>query len=159
MTTEALLAALQRHPFVSEFQPQHIERLASLAKEVWCDRDQVLFKEGDERREFYLVISGHVAIEMSVPGRFLRVEVVGPGEELGWSAVLAGATKHFQARALESSVLLAFDGARLLEACNEDPSFGFVLMRRMLGIVRGRLQATRLQLTDTYSPVAKKAGA
>jgi len=159
MSTPTQIMTLEQHPFVSEFRPQHRQRLTSLARPMQFERDQILFKEGDERRDFFLVMSGHVAIEMSIPGRFLRVETVGPGEELGWSAVLEGATKHFQARALDSATLFAFDGARLLDACNEDPSFGFMLMRRMLGIVRTRLQFTRLQLSDTYSPVARKAGA
>jgi CRP/FNR family transcriptional regulator, cyclic AMP receptor protein len=159
MNAPMQITAIDQHPFARELQPQHMRRLAALARPVQFERDQVLFKEGDPRRDFFLVMSGHVAIEMSVPGRFLRVETVGPGEELGWSAVLEGATKHFQGRALDAATLLAFDGASLLKACDEDPSFGFELMRRMLGIVRTRLQFTRLQLSDTYSPVARKAGA
>ena len=68
-----------------------------------------------------------------------------------------GRGKHFQARALERTAALAFDGAALLKACREDPSFGFALMYRMLGVVSERLQGTRLQLLDMYSPVAKRA--
>ncbi len=40
-----------------------------------------------------------------------------------------------------------------------DPLFGFTLMQRLLGVVAERLQATRLQLLDMYSPVAARAGA
>ena len=79
------------------------------------------------------------------------------GDELGWSAILMGRGKHFQARALERTAALAFDGGALLKACREDPSFGFALMYRMLGVVSERLQGTRLQLLDMYSPVAKRA--
>jgi hypothetical protein len=46
----------------------------------------------------------------------------------------------------------------LLDACREDKAFGFALMYRMLGVVSERLQATRLQVLDMYSPVAKRAG-
>ena len=46
----------------------------------------------------------------------------------------------------------------LLKACQDDPAFGFALMYRMLGVVSERLQATRLQVHDMYSPVAKRAG-
>ena len=35
---------------------------------------------------------------------------------------------------------------------------GYELMRRLLGVVAGRLQATRLQVMDTYWPAAKRAG-
>ena len=37
-------------------------------------------------------------------------------------------------------------------------AFGFILMQRLLAVVAERLQATRLQLLDMYSPVAGAAG-
>ncbi len=80
------------------------------------------------------------------------------GDELGWSAILMGRRKHFQARALEPVEALALDGAELLAACRKDTAFGFALMYRLLGVVSERLQATRLQLLDMHSPVAKRAG-
>lgn len=159
MTTETLLEKLKGHPFVAEFQPQHIEKLAALAREVQVERDHVFFHEGDDCHDFYLIVAGRVALEIEVPGYTLRVQTLSAGDELGWSAILMGRGKHFQARALQPVSALAFDGGALLEACREDTSFGFALMYRTLGVVAGRLQATRLQLLDMYSPVAKRAGA
>ncbi len=158
MTRETLMAVLQKHPFVEEFQPQHIERLTTLAKEVHFVRDQVIFHEGDECRDFYLIVEGRVALEIEAPGHTFRVQTLSAGDELGWSAILMGRGKHFQARALQPADALAFDGAELLAACRDDKAFGFALMYRMLGVVSERLQATRLQVLDMYSPVAKRAG-
>lgn len=157
--TEAVVTLLQRHPFVEEFQPQHIEKLASMATRVRFERDQVIFREGDECGEFYLIVSGLVALEIAAPDHTLRVQTLAAGDELGWSAILMGRRKHFQARALERAEALAFDGGGLLVACKQDPVFGYVLMHRLLGVVSERLQATRLQVLDMYSPVAKRAGA
>ena len=39
---ETLLAALRHHPFVAEFEPRHLEKLAALGPEVRFERDQVL---------------------------------------------------------------------------------------------------------------------
>ena len=158
MTHETLVAVLQKHPFVGEFQPQHIEKLSALAKEVQFERDQVIFHEGDECHDFYLIVKGRVALEIEAPGHTFRVQTLHEGDELGWSAILMGRGKHFQARALQPVNALAFDGVALLDACRADPAFGFALMYRMLGVVSERLQATRLQVLDMYSPVAKRAG-
>ena len=65
--------------------------------------------------------------------------------------------KHFQARGLERVEALAFDGGDLLAACESDSAFGFIFMHPLLGVVAERLQATRLQLLDMHSPVAKRA--
>jgi CRP/FNR family cyclic AMP-dependent transcriptional regulator len=158
MTRETLLAVLHKHPFVEEFQPEHLERLAELAQEVHFDRDAVVFHEGDDTHDFYLIVKGRVALEIEAPDHTFRVQTLTAGDELGWSSLLMGRGKHFQARALEPTDALAFDGTALFEACRQDKAFGFALMYRMLGVVSERLQATRLQVLDMYSPVAKRSG-
>jgi CRP-like cAMP-binding protein len=158
MINDALQALLRKHPFVEEFEPQHVQKLAEFAREVHFPRDQVVFHEGDECSEFYLIVKGMIALEMEEPGHTLRVQTLTSGDELGWSALLMSAGKHFQARALEDTDALAFDGPKLFEACRADPAFGFAFMYRLLGVVAGRLHSTRLQLHDMYSPVAKRAG-
>ena len=156
---ESVLNMLRHHPFVAEFEPKHVETLANLAKEVRFERDQILFREGDDASEFYLIVNGLVALEIAAPGHTFRVQTLFAGDELGWSALLMGRGKHFQARTLDRVDALAFEGSGLLAACDEDTLFGYTLMRRLLGVVAERLQATRLQLLDTYSPIAARAGA
>jgi CRP/FNR family transcriptional regulator, cyclic AMP receptor protein len=158
MTKDTLLAVLHRHPFVEEFKEEHIEKLATLAREIEFKRDQVIFHEGDDFEDFYLIVQGRVALEIEAPDHTFRIQTLANGDELGWSAILMGRGKHFQARALQDVKALGFNGPQLLEVCREDKAFGFALMYRMLGVVSERLQATRLQLLDMYSPVAKRAG-
>jgi CRP-like cAMP-binding protein len=156
---ETHLATLRHHPFVVEFEARHIERLAGLARDVRFDRNHVIFREGDDCSEFYLIVNGLVALEIAAPGHTFRVQTLFAGDELGWSALLMGSGKQFQARALERVDALGFEGSDLLAACSEDPAFGYALMRRLLAVVAERLQATRVQLLDMYSPVAARAGA
>ena len=156
---ETVLNMLRHHPFVAEFEPRHVERLAGLAKEVRFERDQILFREGDDASEFFLIVNGLVALEIAAPGHTFRVQTLFAGDEMGWSALLMGRGKHFQARTLDRVDALAFEGGELLAACNEDTAFGYTLMSRLLAVVAERLQATRLQLLDTYSPIAARAGA
>ena len=158
MTAAALHDLLYVHPFAHEFEAAHIDRLSAMAREVSFGRDQIIFREGDDTHDFYLIISGRVALEMQEPDHVLRVQTLGAGDELGWSSVLMGRGKYFQARALDPVHALAIDGLQLLAACRKDTAFGFALMLRMLGVVSERLQATRLQLHDMHSPKAKRAG-
>jgi len=156
---ETHLATLRHHPFVLEFDSQHVERLAAMARDVRFDRNHVIFREGDDCSEFYLIVTGLIALEIAAPGHTFRVQTLFAGDELGWSALLMGSGKHFQARALERVDALAFEGGELLAACRGDPAFGFAFMQRLLSVVAERLQATRLQLLDMHSPAAARAGA
>lgn len=158
MIDQALQALLRKHPFVEAFEPAHVDRLAALARPVAFERDQVVFHEGDECHDFFIILKGMVALEVEEPGSTLRVQTLSAGDELGWSALLMASGKYFQARALEKTDALAFNAPDLLAACHKDPAFGFAFLYRLLGVVAGRLQATRLQVHDMYSPVAKRAG-
>jgi CRP/FNR family transcriptional regulator, cyclic AMP receptor protein len=156
--TQTLLQELQRHPFVAEFRPEHVSLLASMAKQVKFDADQVIFHEGDAYSIFYLLGEGMVALELESPGHLLRVQTLYRGDELDWSALLPHAGKHFQARALTPVTALAFEGEELLATFKRDPEFGLAFLLRVLGVVAERLRATRMQLMDMYSPIAKRAG-
>jgi CRP-like cAMP-binding protein len=158
MIGEALQALLRKHPFVEAFEPAHVDKLAQLARPCAFERDQVVFHEGDECNDFFIILTGMIALEVEEPGSTLRVQTLSAGDELGWSALLMASGKYFQARALEKSEALAFDGPTLLAECKRDPAFGFAFMYRLLGVVAARLQRTRLQVHDLYSPVAKRAG-
>ena len=159
MSPPQLKPVLERHPFSKHFAPPQVERLAALARAVTFAPEQVIFHTGDECDDFYLIVGGRVALEMPVGKRMLRIQTLGDGDEFGFSALIMGRGMTFQARALQQVEALAFEGSRLLEACRADPELGFGLMRQLLLIVSERLDATRLQLMDTYSPVAARAGA
>jgi CRP-like cAMP-binding protein len=156
--SDALLPVVKAHPFAADFRPEHAARLAALAKQVHFAAGQVIFHEGDDYSVFYLLGEGMVALEIEAPGHLLRVQTLHDGDELDWSAVLPHAGKHFQARALTAVTALAFEGEELLASFRNDPEFGLAFMLRLMGVVSERLRATRVQLLDMYSPVAKRAG-
>src|ERR1044071_8801 len=124
---ESISAMLRHHPFVAEFEPRHGEKLAALAKKVRFGRDEVLCREGDECSELYLIVNGLVALEIAAPGHTFRVQTLFAGDELGWSALLMGSGKHFQARTLDRVDALALEGSELLAACEQDTLFGYTL--------------------------------
>lgn len=159
MTMAMTDVAIEELPLFRQLRPKNIDKLGALARPLCFEADQVIFREGDASSLFYIVRTGHVALEIAGPGRALRVQIVGPGDEFGWSALLQGRGKHFQARTLDAVEAVAFEGAELLALCRDDPAFGFELMQHLLGLVADRLQATRVQLSDFYSPAAKRAGA
>jgi CRP/FNR family transcriptional regulator, cyclic AMP receptor protein len=156
METPQIVEALREHPFAKGLQPQHIEKLAGLANQVRFEKDQIIFRQGDESSFFFLLLAGKVCLEVSALGRTLRVQTVSEGEVLGWSSIVPSREKQFQARALNSVRALAFDGARVQEACEQDCTMGYAMMRRLLGVVADRLQALRLQLLDIYTPPGAK---
>ncbi len=152
VATTMLAEVLHSYPELAELAPPQLEKLGEMARDVRFQAGDVIFREGDGRNDFYLIVSGAVALEIRAASHTIRIETLMNGEELGWSAALPDSKKHFQARALKNVRALAFEGERLREYCDEDPEFGFKFTRWMLNVVAQRLQATQLQLLDMYGP-------
>jgi CRP-like cAMP-binding protein len=143
-----LTSVLARHPFLRGLKREHLETLAKCAMPVRHVGGAVIFREGDPANRFYLIEQGHVAVEATEKdGRRVPVQVIGPGDVLGWSWLFPPYTWHFDARAVEPISAIFFYGSRLREQGEEDHDFGFEMMKRMAQVILERLQATRRELS------------
>jgi CRP/FNR family cyclic AMP-dependent transcriptional regulator len=141
---ETLLAD---HPFVKGLSPHQLRLLNDCAMEISFLPGELIFREGDPANRFYLVLSGNVALESRTEGNeCVSLQVVGPGEVLGWSWLFAPYFWHFDARAVEPTKVLFFYGTPLREECERDHDFGYELLKRMSEVLLQRLQATRRRL-------------
>jgi CRP-like cAMP-binding protein len=153
--TESFVQALRGHAFLQDFQDDHVEMLARLATPVAFDADEIIFRLGEVTSYFYLITSGTVTLELAEGAQTIEVARLRRGEELGWSSLLKRTTKHFEARAVTDVQAFAFEGARLKSACEDNPSFGYALMKRLFEVVTGRLEAVRTNVIDTDRMTAK----
>lgn len=142
-----LTEAIAAHPFCAGLDERHLSTLAENAMLIDFAKDELIFREGDIANRFYLIREGTVALECSRRDEkpFL-IQQIHSGEALGWSWLFPPFYWHFDARAVEPTRAIFFYGTRLRERCEEDPSLGFALMKRMSSVVIERLQATRREL-------------
>ncbi|HEY2827331.1 MAG TPA: cyclic nucleotide-binding domain-containing protein, partial [Pirellulales bacterium] len=104
--------------------------------------------EKSDNDQLMIVCSGHVALDLMVPQHgSVQLLQLGPGELLGWSALLGGRMTT-SATAIEETMLVAIPAREVLATCEADHSFGYWLMRRVADSLAGRLTDTRSQLVD-----------
>ncbi len=138
-------------PVFEGLEPDQLELIAGCGQIAPFERGDRLFREGDPADTFYLVRRGRVALTTHVPGRGdVTIETLEPGEVIGWSWLFPPYTWHFDARAVEDTGVVAFDGACLRGKCDADHAFGYELMRRFAQVMIDRLQHTRTRLLDIY---------
>jgi CRP-like cAMP-binding protein len=148
---ETLEPLLTEHPFFLGLAPGDIQFLTGCAKNVRFEAGQVIFREGQDADQFYLVRDGKVALEVFVPGRgSAPILTLGAGDVLGWSWLIPPYKWRFDARAIETTRALALDGKCLRGKCDEDPRLGSEMLKRVAAIMAERLHATRLQMLDVY---------
>ena len=113
---------------------------------------ETIFREGDPSRRLYIVKSGRVAIEVHVPSKGRRtIAVVDPGEPFSWSVLVEPCVETASARALEETEVVGIDREVLLELCREDVELGFEVYRALSEVITGRLNATRLELSELFA--------
>jgi CRP/FNR family cyclic AMP-dependent transcriptional regulator len=151
ITTQEFIELTKDQEVLKAFGPQHLQRLAALAQEVTFRRDQIIFREGDKHGMFYLILDGSVALEIITARHPVLLQTLHAGDAMGWSALLDAGGTHFEARALTPARALVFQGAKLRETCDQDPAFGYRMMKALLFLLTERLDVTRMQLLDMYS--------
>jgi len=148
---QAIERVLADHPLLKGCEPRYIQLLADCARRAEFSTDELIFRQGDEADQFYLIRRGRVALEIPTPqGDPIILQTAGKGDFLGWSWMITPYRWHFNARAVELTRAVALNGKRLREKCESDHHLGYEVIRRVAGIMDRRLQATRLQLLDIY---------
>jgi hypothetical protein len=149
---ESSNAGLGDHPFLRSLPSSYLRIMAECAEPREYSAGSVIFREGDIADRFFLIQCGKVSLEAHVPPRGeLAVQNLGADDVLGWSWLFPPFVWHFQARAIEPTRVVSFNGAHLLIACERNHEFGYDLMKRLAQVLIRRLQATQGHLIKLHA--------
>jgi CRP/FNR family cyclic AMP-dependent transcriptional regulator len=148
-TLEGVLAG---HPFFFGIDPRHLELAVGCAANVRFAAGELIFSQGSPADHFYLIRGGRIALETHLPGRGpVTVQTLGDGEILGWSWLVPPYNSRFDARAVETTRAIVFDGKCLRDKCEQDHELGYELQKRVIAVLGEHLDATRFRLLDIYA--------
>jgi CRP/FNR family transcriptional regulator, cyclic AMP receptor protein len=151
MSRNILAPTLEQLGFLHDMVSDDLEKIADIASVRDFDEYDVVFREGDPAEDIYLVVSGTVSLEVCAAGIGCKqILTLGPGELLGWSSLLGQSRYTARARTPQSTRLVQINVAQLMQLCDQDPRFGYDLMRRTALALAKRLSATRIQLVNVY---------
>ena len=154
---EVNAAALATHPFLHGMSPDQLGMLAEAARNVSFPARHRLFEDGGNATRFWLIQSGHVSLDLHVPGEGpVVIESIGMGELLGLSWLFPPYKWAFGAVAATSVEAFEFDAPTVRELCAAYPGLGYEFNQRVTRVLAKRLQATRIRLIarSVYSAVA-----
>lgn len=153
MNDESIEKYLAGHAFFTGLDDAYLRFLAENSVVRRLGAGDVLFKQGNRADRFYLLRSGEIAIQVpALTGPALEIQTLGAEQILGWSWLIAPYRWHFLARAHEDSEVIEFDGTAILERCEQDPGFGYQLLKRFAALMSERLDAARLKMIEQFNP-------
>ena len=151
MSNSNIVDMFTQHEFLRGLSERHKMILASGARPFTAKPEQVLAQEGERAHAFFLIRSGHVALESALPGGdSLLIQNVGPGEIVGWSWLVPPHQWQFRCRAVDVVEGISFDADWLRDLCERDESLGYHLLKQLVIVIAQRLAGTRRHLVELH---------
>ncbi len=136
---------------LSRLDDKDFDLFESLSTELTLVPDELLFKEHDEARRFFIIENGIIALEAIRPAKPpTTIQTLGAGDLLGLSWRLAPHRWMWSARAMTDVRLAVFDAAIMRAACEFDVDLDRLMWEILAREASKRLHHTRVQLLDLY---------
>jgi len=130
----------QSYSFFFGMRIQHLSLLIKCASEKTYQPGEIVFKEGDPVKNFFLIKTGALALHREDVAETRVVKTVQSGDVLGWSCLVPQATWHLSGQALGPTTVTILDGERLSAVVEENPEFGCELLERAAQMEVERLE-------------------
>jgi CRP/FNR family transcriptional regulator, cyclic AMP receptor protein len=153
MSNQSTFEYLSGHEFFCEFSNDILKLLSECSSMCEIKKERVLFRQGENADKFYVIRKGRISIQIpAIMGPTLEIQDLGKDQVLGWSWLISPYKWNFQAMAEEDSELLQFDGTALLMRCEQEPKFGYELLKKFAGLMSERLNEARQKIMDEWNP-------
>jgi len=150
MEIKNLEPILKEHSFFKDIPQKYFSFIVGCASNVVFKAGSSILKEGGDADKFYLIREGNVDVHIGSP-RHITVQTLHAGDILGWSWLIPPYQYRFSATAMDDVRAVALDGKCFREKCEKNPDLGYEVLKRLVSVLTGRLEATRLQLLDIYN--------
>jgi CRP-like cAMP-binding protein len=144
----AMAQQMSKKALLSNLSIEYASKLLRRAERLTFEADDVILRTGEKLEQFYVLLEGTVAVEMIRPAFSLRIQVLGPGEGFGWSALISGSDTMFQVRAREDCTVACIGRKTLKALCEAEPEFGVRFLFSVLHLVARRIPATEERLYE-----------
>jgi len=115
-----------------------IKKFMDISQMVSHPKGDVLFREKDPARHFYVLLNGRVKLGVGESGQMVY-DVRQNGEAFGWSSLIGRERYSASAECIEATKLLKTDSEKLKKELEKDPANGLVFFKQLAATLGNRL--------------------
>jgi len=146
MPTDVSLADLRDFDFFDGFGDDNLWHLAKRMHAAAYPVDSLLFREGESRELFIIILSGGIAIEKGHETRTQRLATFGRGEVIGEGLLLDDSPHGTSARAIEATTVATLTASDVRELLRERPPLYGALIASAARAISRRLRGVEATL-------------
>lgn len=138
-----------------------LKEIALLSEEVELGDGSWLFQEREDATHLYVVREGAISLcvylHLNGCGQHLEtMSPIGRGEVVGWSALVKPYVYTLGARAARDSQLVAIEAAPLRQLLDDNPLFGYFMLKKLAEVMGERLMFKCIQLLSMVVDAQRK---
>jgi len=138
-------AVLQRNALFRDLPEETLGKVAALANRRSCNKNTLIFAQGEDGDALYGIASGQVRISATEPGgREVHIREFGPGDTFGEIAILDGGPRTASATAIADTQLFVIQRPQFLTLLEAEPQ----LAAHLLTVLCERLRWTSELVED-----------
>lgn len=115
-----------------------VKKVFDITSKESLNQGDVLFRQGDQARHFYILIKGRIRLGTRDTGQVVHT-VSRPGETFGWSSLVGRDVYSASAECIAQTKLLSIDNEKFQEIQEQDPANGQIFFKRLAGALGERL--------------------
>ena len=115
-----------------------IKKFMDISQMVSHAKGDVLFREKDPARHFYVLLNGRVKLGVGESGQMVY-DIRQNGEAFGWSSLIGRERYSASAECIEATKLLKTDSEKLKKELEKDPANGIVFFKQLAATLGNRL--------------------
>ncbi|MCC5669545.1 cyclic nucleotide-binding domain-containing protein [Nostoc sp. CHAB 5784] len=132
LTSVDRLLFVRRVPIFKELRDDFIVRLTSVMNELSFPANYTIFRQGEEGRSLYIVVSGRVKVHIGNK----QLAEVEQGKYFGEMAVFDTQSRSASATTLEPCEFLELTQEQLYDAIEETPEIAVNIIRELSRLIR-----------------------
>ncbi|MDH3827005.1 MAG: cyclic nucleotide-binding domain-containing protein [Desulfobacterales bacterium] len=127
-----------------------LDKLIPITKLLYFDKRELIFRQGEKSRHFYMLKEGKVILEQRITDKIaVSVSAIKPGNSFGWSAMLDGEEYSIDAVCAEPCKVFMLRDKEIKALFEEDHSLGFIMSQRLLRIIKKQYDIRTEQFLKT----------
>ncbi len=127
-----------------------LDKLIPITQLVHFDKRELIFRQGEKTRYFYMLKEGKVILEQRITDKIaILLSAIKPGNSFGWSAMLDGEEYTIDAVCAEPCKVFTLRDKEIKALFEEDHSLGFIMSQQLLRIIKKRYDIRTEQFLKT----------
>jgi CRP-like cAMP-binding protein len=152
MVTLNKIDTLRKVRFFHGLDDGELRKLGNLCSTRSFAVGEICQSEGQNCNRIHFIVSGRVGAVLHIPNHScssseIMIDILGPGELFGWSALIKG-TPWSTLKVIDQTEVLYVDADELVSLCETDYHLGYILMKNLASLISSRLRRNRMSMLN-----------